>query len=131
MPVDQAVKLMNQGCYKDRGGGRTSRGDTPGPATRPGGPRPFPRAGLPLTLVFTVYPVLRTFYNSVHLVGPQNRTTFIGLRNFGDVLTADPVFWKAVSNTAIFSVVRTIADVAGGLSPTLCLLPFAPHGPAG
>ena len=71
--------------------------------------------------VFTIYPVLRTFYNSVHTIGPRNVATFVGLPNFADLLTHDHVFWKAVSNTALFSIVGTVADVAGGLLLALCL----------
>jgi len=71
-----------------------SRGGTPGARDASWGTAAlFLGPAVALTLVFTVYPVLRTFYNSVHFVGPQNRTSFIGLKNFGDVLTADPVFW--------------------------------------
>jgi ABC-type sugar transport system permease subunit len=103
------------------------RGGTPGARDASWGTAAvFLGPAVALTLVFTVYPVLRTFYNSVHFVGPQNRTSFIGLKNFGDVLTADPVFWKAVANTAIFSVVGTVADVAGGLVLALCLFAKAP-----
>jgi ABC-type sugar transport system permease subunit len=46
---------------------------------------------------------------------------FVGLANFAALLQTDPVFWKAVGNTAIFGVIGTIADVAGGLLLALCL----------
>jgi ABC-type sugar transport system permease subunit len=75
---------------------------------------------------FTVYPVLRTFYNSVHIIGPHNVATFVGWRNFTDLLTRDPVFWRAVANTVEFTVVGTIADVLGGLLLALCLFARAP-----
>jgi len=75
---------------------------------------------------FAVYPVLRTFWNSVHTIKPQGLEVFVGLANFRDLLTNDWVFWKAVSNTAIFAVVATIADVAGGLLLALCLFSGAP-----
>jgi raffinose/stachyose/melibiose transport system permease protein len=77
---------------------------------------------------FTIYPVLRTFYDSLHTIGPHNVETFVGFSNFVDLLTMDQVFWKAVANTAIFTVVGTIADVLGGLLLALCLFvkpPFA------
>jgi ABC-type sugar transport system permease subunit len=77
---------------------------------------------------FMVYPVLRTFYNSVHTVGPGGRTTFVGAANYLSLLAHDAVFWKAVANTAIFSVVGTVADVLGGLLLALVLfakVPFA------
>ena len=75
-----------------------------------------------------IYPVLRTFWNSVHTIKPQNIEAFVGLANFRALLTTDPVFWKAVGNTAIFAIVATIADVLGGLLLALCLFlrpPFA------
>ncbi|HLJ21946.1 MAG TPA: sugar ABC transporter permease [Stellaceae bacterium] len=77
---------------------------------------------------FMVYPVLRTFYNSVHTIKPQGLQEFVGLANFQELLTADPTFWKAVGNTAFFAVIATVADVLGGLLLALCLFsrpPFA------
>src|SRR5579872_490433 len=74
-------------------------------------------------VALTIYPVLRTFYNSVHVLEPHNVAKFVGFQNFTELLTKDPVFWKAVGNTAIFTVVGTLADVAGGL--VLALLLFA------
>ena len=75
---------------------------------------------------FTIYPVLRTFYNSVHTIGPRNVQTFVGLDNFVDLVTQDRVFWKAVVNTTIFTVVGTVADVLGGLLLALCLFAKVP-----
>ena len=75
---------------------------------------------------FTLYPVLRTVYNSFHSLRPQNVQEFVGLQNFHDLLTHDRVFWKAVRNTAIFSIVGTIADVAGGLLLAVCLYAKVP-----
>ena len=77
---------------------------------------------------FMVYPVLRTFYNSVHTIRPQGVQEFVGLANFRELLSTDLVFWKAVGNTAIFAVIATTADVLGGLLIALCLFsrpPFA------
>ena len=75
--------------------------------------------------VFTFYPVLRTFYNSVHLLKGRNVEEFVGFRNFLDILTQDPVFWKAVGNTATFTVVGTLGDVAGWAFAGA--LPFCRH----
>jgi ABC-type sugar transport system permease subunit len=75
---------------------------------------------------FIVYPVLRTFYNSVHVLRPHNVAQFVGFKNFAQILTQDPVFWKAVGNTAIFAVVGTLADVAGGLLLALILFAKVP-----
>ena len=81
---------------------------------------------LAIYLVFTIYPVLRTFWNSVHTIKPHNVEQFVGLGNFKELLTKDLVFWKAVGNTAIFAVVATIADVVGGLILALCLFARPP-----
>ena len=75
---------------------------------------------------FTLYPVLRTFYNSVHTIKPHNIEEFVGFANFTALLRTDSVFWKAVGNTAIFAIIATIADVAGGLLLALCLFSRAP-----
>jgi len=75
---------------------------------------------------FIVYPVLRTFYNSLHTIGPQNVQKFVGFANFAELLTDDSVIWKAVGNTAIFTVIATIVDVFGGLLLALCLFAGAP-----
>jgi ABC-type sugar transport system permease subunit len=76
--------------------------------------------------VFALYPVVRTFWNSVHTIGPHNAETFVGLANFRELLEHDQVFWKAVGNTALFTVVATVADVLGGLLLALCLFSGAP-----
>jgi ABC-type sugar transport system permease subunit len=79
---------------------------------------------------FTVYPVLRTFYNAFHTIKPHNVTEFVGLSNFTTLLLADPVFWKAVTNTSLFTIVATTVDVVGGLLLALCLFARAPLAPA-
>ena len=78
---------------------------------------------------FTLYPVLRTFYNAFHTIRPQGVVEFVGLGNFVALLSADPVFWKAVVNTALFTIVATIVDVVGGLLLALCLFARAPWAP--
>ena len=79
-------------------------------------------------LAFTLYPVLRTAWNSLHTVKAGGVTLWVGLRNFDELLTQDHVFWVAVGNTAIFTVVATIVDVLGGLLLAFSLyvkVPFA------
>src|SRR5438874_7609709 len=75
---------------------------------------------------FTIYPVLRTFYNAFHAIKPQGVVEFVGLSNFAALLLTDSIFWKAVTNTAIFTIVATIVDVVGGLLLALCLFARAP-----
>jgi len=78
---------------------------------------------------FTIYPVLRTFYNAFHAIKPQAVVEFVGFGNFTALLFADSVFWKAVTNTTLFTIVATIVDVAGGLLLALCLFARAPLAP--
>jgi len=75
---------------------------------------------------FTIYPVLRTFYNSLHIIKPHGVVEYVGIANFVELLRVDPVFWKAVHNTAVFAVVGTTIDVFGGLLLALCLFSGAP-----
>lgn len=79
-----------------------------------------------LYLAVILYPVVRTFYNSLYVMEPHNIMHFVGLGNFTSILTGDAVFWKAVRNTAVFSVVGTVADVAGGLILALWLFAKVP-----
>src|SRR6188472_281694 len=78
---------------------------------------------------FTIYPVVRTFYNAFYTIKPQGLVEFVGLANFSTLLFADPTFWKAVANTALFTVVATAVDVIGGLLLALCLFARAPLAP--
>jgi ABC-type sugar transport system permease subunit len=77
-------------------------------------------------MVFTAYPVMRTFYNSLYRVGPKGAAEFVGVHNFSSVLSADPLFWTAVRNTAIFALMGTPLDVLGGLLLALCLFSRVP-----
>jgi ABC-type sugar transport system permease subunit len=77
---------------------------------------------------FTLYPAVRTFYNSVHTIKPRGVVEFVGLRNVTELLTRDRVFWKAVGNTLIWAGIAPVADVAIGLALALGLyarVPFA------
>jgi len=89
----------------------------------------FLAPALAIYAAFTLYPVARTFYNAFHAIKPRNVVEFVGFANFSTLLFADPVFWKAVTNTALFTVVATAVDVAGGLLLALCLFARAPLAP--
>src|SRR5258706_6494143 len=78
---------------------------------------------------FTIYPVLRTFYNAFHTIKPHGVVEFVGLSNFTALLLTDSIFWKAVANTSIFTIVATLVDVVGGLLLALCLFARAPLAP--
>ncbi|MGH6945478.1 MAG: carbohydrate ABC transporter permease [Geminicoccaceae bacterium] len=79
-------------------------------------------------LAFTAYPVVRTFYNSVHIIKPRGADQFVGLANYVEMLTSDAIFWQAVTNTMIWAIVAPPIDVGTGLILALCLyakIPFA------
>jgi ABC-type sugar transport system permease subunit len=75
---------------------------------------------------FTLFPVLKTIYNSLYVMKPHNSGEFVGLGNYRALLTRDVVFWKAVKNTALFAVFGTIFDVGAGLVMALCLFARVP-----
>jgi ABC-type sugar transport system permease subunit len=68
---------------------------------------------LALYLAFTIYPVLVTFYNSVHTLrmdlGMQYE--FVGLQHFHEILTGDEVFWKAARNALTWGLVAPVVDL--------------------
>lgn len=69
---------------------------------------------------FTGYPVLRTAWNSVHLILPNQDAAFVGGVHYGAILT-DEIFWRAVRNTLVWAFVSPLLDVGGGLLLALCL----------
>ena len=75
---------------------------------------------------FTIYPAIRTFYNSVHTIRPRGGEEFVGLANFRELLTTDTVFWKAVANTMVWAVVAPVPDVLVGLLLAVCLYAKVP-----
>ena len=65
---------------------------------------------LPLLIVFGVFswfPILRSLVMSVQETNLVSAPTFVGLDNFANVL-ADPLFGKAVANTAYFATLALI-----------------------
>jgi ABC-type sugar transport system permease subunit len=77
-------------------------------------------------LAFTLYPVLRTFWNSLHTIKARGVTEWVGLKNFAELLAQDHVFWIAVENTVTFTIVATLVDVLGGLLLAFCLFAKVP-----
>ena len=68
--------------------------------------------------VSLLFPVLKTVYNSLHVMKPHNVVEFVGLGNYGAFATRDDVFWKAVKNTAIFALFGT-----SSMLPAACYWP--------
>lgn len=72
-------------------------------------------------IFFTAYPVLRTFYNSFHIIRPNQADEFIGLGSYIELFTADSIFDKAVVNTFIWASVAPVIDIILGLILATCL----------
>ena len=76
---------------------------------------------LVLFVIFTLYPIARGFWISLHrweLVGTNIR--FIGLRNY-ELLLSDDLFWRSMKNTAYFVVLSGPLLVIVGLLFALML----------
>jgi ABC-type sugar transport system permease subunit len=102
---------------------RTRLGDTPW-----GVIMAFLAPALALYLLLTAYPILKTFYNSVHLLQPNQPDQFVGLSNYVELLTGDLIFDKALINTFIWATVAPIVDVTLGLLLAACIyvrIPFS------
>lgn len=75
-----------------------------------------------LLTVFLVVPVLMSFglgFTNARL-GSAYSPDFVGLAQFARALTADPTFWDALRNIAVFVLV--VVPVQGGLGLVLALL---------
>ena len=59
---------------------------------------------------FVAYPVLRTFYNSIHKILPNRADAYVGLQNY-ETLWTDRIFWKAVGNTLVWAGVAPILEI--------------------
>jgi len=72
---------------------------------RRGGPRMWPYLfSLPFVLAyaaFQLYPVVYSFVLSLHDWNGIGAKTYIGFRNYADLLTRDPLFFKSLWNTLI------------------------------
>ncbi len=75
----------------------------------------------------TLYPVLRTIRDSFYTIDDPDAPEWAGLSNYMQ-LWSDGTFWRAVVNTAIWSVAAPVLDVGIGLLLATCLyakVPFA------
>jgi multiple sugar transport system permease protein len=83
----------------------------------------FSSPALILIGVFFFVPVIAGFILSVtdfdlYSIADPSNARFIGLRNYSHLLT-DPVFWKALSNTAYFVTVGAVLSVSTSLASAL------------
>jgi multiple sugar transport system permease protein len=56
-------------------------------------------------LVFTAYPMLASFYFSFTKYTVLNPPRWIGLDNFTNMFTRDPLYWVSVSNTLYYTLI--------------------------
>ncbi len=66
-------------------------------------------------LVFTLYPMLSSFYYSFTSYHIRGTTYFIGLGNFQEMFTQDNLFWLSLWNSVVYSMVSVPLDVAVAL----------------
>jgi multiple sugar transport system permease protein/raffinose/stachyose/melibiose transport system permease protein len=74
----------------------------------------------------TAFPVVRTFWNSVHSVLPNRPEAFVGLHNYAELLAHDDIFWRAVRNTLIWACASPILEVGIALLLALALYAKVP-----
>lgn len=78
---------------------------------------------LPGTLVFlvwTIYPLLDAFVMSFYSWNLLTQSTFIGLANYRRALS-DPIFWQALRNVVMFTVIGVPGQMILGLAVALLL----------
>jgi multiple sugar transport system permease protein len=73
-----------------------------------------------VVLAVALLPILDTVWLSLHQASVTATGSFVGLDNF-DFLFSDPVFTEALENTAIFTVVSVVIELAIGLGVALVL----------
>ncbi len=97
---------------------------TPGPRRPWGAIVLFLGPALFFYFAFIIYPVLVTFYNSVHTLRMDLGMVYeyVGLEHFREILTEDEVFWKAARNSMTWAVVAPIIDI-----PLALILAFILH----
>jgi multiple sugar transport system permease protein len=74
-------------------------------------------------LVFLYYPTFYSLWASLHLWVAENpsKSTFIGLKNYVELFTADPRFQKALSNTFIYVIGKAAIVIPLGMVIALLL----------
>lgn len=72
-------------------------------------------------LAFYLYPLIDTVYNSFTNMGLYGTPAWVGLQNYQQLLTQDPIFIKAIFNMLIYVVAATVIYIVGGLGLALLL----------
>ena len=82
----------------------------------------FVAPALLIYAVVVVYPMVFSFYLSFfRWDGISPTRVFVGLQNYVNLFTSDPVFWIAVTNNAIWLVAALILPTSIGLALALAL----------
>lgn len=66
-------------------------------------------------LVFGLYPIVMSFYYSLCHYDVLRIPQFMGFKNYQQLLTADPYFWKSIWNTFVYTVLRVPLCILGSL----------------
>ncbi|MBV9514994.1 MAG: sugar ABC transporter permease [Mycobacteriaceae bacterium] len=74
--------------------------------------RAFVAPNLAAIVVFMLFPLGFSLYMSFQKWDLFTRPKFVGLGNFSQLFTADPLFWIAIRNTVIFTVGTLVPTVA-------------------
>lgn len=85
----------------------------------------FAAPSLVLLVLLNVYPVVYAMIQALHDGTLLETGPFVGLKNFGDVLT-QPAFWSATSFTVVFTVVGVFGSWLVGLAISLLLRTHIP-----
>jgi multiple sugar transport system permease protein len=72
-------------------------------------------------LVFTAYPMIASFFFSMTRYNIVSPPQWIGVGNFKEMFTVDPLFWKSVSNTAYYVIISVPLGIIFGLILALLL----------
>jgi multiple sugar transport system permease protein len=72
-------------------------------------------------LVFTAYPMIASFYFSMTRYNVLNPPQWVGLSNFSDMFTVDPLYWTSVANTAYYVFFSVPIGIGFGLILALLL----------
>jgi multiple sugar transport system permease protein len=99
----------------------TSAASTPASATRPKGPGPsrrraragrlFVAPNLAAVTVFMLFPLGFSLYMSFQQWDVFNPPKFLGLKNFQQLFTSDPLFLIAIRNTVVFTLGTVVPTV--------------------
>lgn len=66
-------------------------------------------------LVFNLFPIIYSFFMSLHEWNGVGDVTFAGFGNYIKLFTRDKLFWKSVTNTTLIMFFATPISIFGGL----------------